>query len=119
MTEKISHKIPKTAVLDVAKRVIDIEASALTALKSKLGDSFIEAVELILATEGKVVITGMGKSGLICQKIASTFASTGTSAFFLHPAEGAHGDLGVLSKDDILIAVSNSGESEEIVTTLP
>jgi len=74
---------------------------------------------LILATKGKVVVCGMGKSGIICQKIASTLASTGTSAFFLHPAEGVHGDLGVLMKNDILLAVSNSGETEELIRIIP
>jgi arabinose-5-phosphate isomerase len=109
----------KDVTLDSARRVLNIEADAVRALLDRLDESFTKAVETILEATGKVVVTGMGKSGLICQKIASTLASTGTSAFFLHPAEGAHGDLGVLMKNDILLAVSNSGETEEIITMVP
>ncbi|WP_320055843.1 KpsF/GutQ family sugar-phosphate isomerase [Desulfuromonas thiophila] len=96
-----------------------IEAQAVLALQQRIGESFCRAVELLAACEGRVVITGMGKSGLICQKIAATMASTGTPAFFLHPAEGIHGDLGMLMKGDVVVAVSNSGETEEIVRILP
>lgn len=103
----------------IAKRVLELEAKSLSDLVSLIDDNFDKAVDLILNTKGKVVITGMGKSGLICQKIAATMASTGTPAFFLHPAEGVHGDLGVLGKEDILIAVSNSGETAEILEILP
>lgn len=105
--------------IQTAKRVLKIEADAITRLAKRLGSDFPQAIELILNMRGKVVITGMGKSGLICKKIAATFASTGTPAFFLHPAEGVHGDLGMLMKDDVVIAVSNSGETEEIVRILP
>ncbi len=104
---------------ELARRVFDIESKSVAALKDRVDGGFGKAVELMLATTGKVVVTGMGKSGLICQKIASTLASTGTAAFFLHPAEGAHGDLGVLMKNDILLAVSNSGETEEIIRMVP
>ncbi len=107
------------SVKDIARRVLEIEADSVRELVERVDESFERAVELILETTGKVVITGMGKSGIICQKIASTLASTGTSAIFLHPAEGAHGDLGVLMKNDIVIAVSNSGETEEIIMMLP
>ncbi len=106
-------------MIETAKRVLKIEAEAVLALADRLDDSFTRAVEMILAGQGRVVITGMGKSGLICQKIAATLASTGTPAFFLHPAEGIHGDLGMLMKGDIVIAVSNSGTTEEIVRILP
>ncbi|HHL39191.1 MAG TPA: KpsF/GutQ family sugar-phosphate isomerase [Deltaproteobacteria bacterium] len=102
-----------------AERVLDVEAEAVRGLKQRLDDGFVRAVELILEATGKVVVTGMGKSGHVCQKIAATLASTGTSAVFLHPAEGLHGDLGVLMKNDVVIAVSNSGETEEILGILP
>ncbi len=107
------------SIKDIARRVLDIEAESIRALVERVDSSFEHAVELILGTTGKVVVTGMGKSGIICQKIASTLASTGTSAIFLHPAEGAHGDLGVLMKNDTVIALSNSGETEEIIMMLP
>jgi len=102
-----------------AERVLDTEAAAIIELKGRLGAGFREAVEILLGVEGKVVVTGMGKSGIICQKIAATLASTGTPAFFLHPAEGIHGDLGMLMKSDVLLAVSNSGETDEVLTMLP
>ena len=106
-------------MIETAKRVLKIEAEAVMALADRLDGNFSQAVEMILACQGRVVITGMGKSGLICQKIAATMASTGTPALFLHPAEGIHGDLGMLMKGDIVIAVSNSGTTEEIVRILP
>ncbi|TAN63805.1 KpsF/GutQ family sugar-phosphate isomerase [bacterium] len=109
----------RTSALVTAKRVLDIEAQAVKALKSRLDGSFTAAVDMILSVGGKVVVSGMGKSGIICQKIASTLASTGTPAFFLHPAEGVHGDLGMIMKNDILIAVSNSGETEELIKIIP
>jgi len=96
-----------------------IEAEAILSLIERLNESFTRAVDMIMACKGKVVVTGMGKSGLIGQKIASTLAGTGTPAYFLHPAEGVHGDLGILQKRDILIVVSNSGETEEIKALLP
>ncbi len=106
-------------MIHVARRVLLIEAQALTDLAERVGEDFSQAVEMLLDCKGRVVITGMGKSGLICQKIASTMASTGTPAFFLHPAEGIHGDLGMLMKGDVVIAVSNSGETDELVRILP
>ena len=108
-----------TVILEEAKRVIRVEAEALVSLAESLDGEFEKAVNLILATPGRVVVTGMGKSGLICQKIASTMASTGTPAFFLHPAEGIHGDLGMIMKGDVVIAVSHSGETEEVLRILP
>ncbi len=106
-------------MIETAKRVLQIEAEAVLALQSRIDDTFVQAVEMLLACQGKVVVTGMGKSGLICQKIAATMASTGTPTFFLHPAEGIHGDLGMLSKGDVVIAVSFSGETEEVNRILP
>lgn len=106
-------------ILAEAKRVLAIESAAVAALAERLDDHFIRAVEMILACSGRVVVTGMGKSGLICQKMAATMASTGTPALFLHPAEGMHGDLGMLMRGDVVIAVSNSGETDEIVRILP
>lgn len=107
------------SVIEEAKRVLQVEANAVLALMDGIGANFEDAVEKMFECKGKVVITGMGKSGLVCQKIASTMASTGTPAFFLHPAEGVHGDLGMLAKGDVVIAVSNSGETEEVVRILP
>lgn len=109
----------KDSTISTAKRVLDIEARAVKALSAKLDGDFTKAVDMILAASGKVVVCGMGKSGIIGQKIASTLASTGTSAFFLHPAEGVHGDLGMLMKNDIFLAMSNSGETEELVKIIP
>ncbi|RLB68476.1 MAG: D-arabinose 5-phosphate isomerase [Deltaproteobacteria bacterium] len=106
-------------IIDAARKVIQIEADAVEALANRLDESFAKAIEMILACSGRVIVTGMGKSGLICQKIASTMASTGTPTIFLHPAEGVHGDLGMLMKGDVVIAVSNSGETEEITRILP
>ena len=105
--------------LEKAKDVLRTEANAVLALVDRINGDFGKAVEMIMVCKGRVVITGMGKSGLICQKIAATMASTGTPALFLHPAEGVHGDLGMLMKGDVVIAVSNSGETEEIARILP
>ncbi|PLX79050.1 MAG: D-arabinose 5-phosphate isomerase [Desulfuromonas sp.] len=102
-----------------AQEVLKAEAAAVIALVDRIDAQFIKAVQMILDCSGRVVVTGMGKSGLICQKVAATMASTGTPAFFLHPAEGVHGDLGMLMKGDVVIAVSNSGETEEITRILP
>lgn len=108
-----------TEILDAARKVIQIEAEAVEAMAARLDERFAKAVEMVLACTGRVVVTGMGKSGLICQKMAATMASTGTPTIFLHPAEGVHGDLGMLMKGDVVIAVSNSGETEEITRILP
>jgi arabinose-5-phosphate isomerase len=105
--------------LDAGRRVLDIEARAVQALVQRLDGGFSEAVDLLYDCKGKVVVSGMGKSGLIGQKIAATMASTGTPSFFLHPAEGLHGDLGMVARGDVLIAISNSGETQEILQLLP
>ena len=102
-----------------AKQVLQTEAKAIEQLLERIDEQFVRAVELLLACEGKVVVTGVGKSGIIGQKIASTLASTGTPAFFLHPTEGIHGDLGMLEKKDIVVAISNSGETDELSQILP
>ena len=101
------------------RRVLKIEARAVQTLVDRLDAQFARAVDLLLRCKGKVVVSGMGKSGLVGQKIAATMASTGTPAFFLHPAEGIHGDLGMLGRTDVLIAISNSGETQEILQLLP
>ncbi len=101
------------------KRVLRIEADAVAALIERVDEQFEQAVEMILSCTGRVVVTGMGKSGLIGKKISATLASTGTPALFLHPAEGIHGDLGMVTRGDIVIALSNSGETEEISRMLP
>jgi arabinose-5-phosphate isomerase len=106
-------------MIETGKHVLKVEAEAILALLDRIDDRFVRAVEMILSCKGRLVITGMGKSGLICQKVAATMASTGTPALFLHPAEGIHGDLGMLMKGDVVMAVSNSGETEEITRILP
>ncbi|BAN34409.1 arabinose-5-phosphate isomerase [Sulfuricella denitrificans skB26] len=114
-TETISNR----NALDLARQVLSIEAKAVEALIGRLDDKFTSALELILHCQGRVVVSGMGKSGHIARKIASTMASTGTPAFFVHPGEASHGDLGMITADDVLIALSNSGESPELLTILP
>jgi arabinose-5-phosphate isomerase len=106
-------------MIEQAKRVLRIEADAIAALIDRIDDRFERAVEMILNCKGRVVVTGMGKSGLIGKKIAATLASTGTPALFLHPAEGIHGDLGMVMRGDTVIALSNSGETEELSRMLP
>lgn len=113
MTNKQDHYIAS------AKRVIDIEARAITHLAQRLDDSFIDACNMLYNCSGKVVVCGMGKSGHVGNKIAATLASTGTPAFFMHPGEANHGDLGMLSKNDVLLAISNSGETSELINLLP
>jgi arabinose-5-phosphate isomerase len=108
-----------TERLRSAARVLDVEAAALQALRARLDDGFARAIELLLGCTGKVVVSGVGKSGIVCRKIAATLASTGTPAFFLHAGEGSHGDVGTLVRGDVLIAVSNSGETEEVLRVLP
>jgi arabinose-5-phosphate isomerase len=107
------------STLSEGKRVLAIEANAVNSLIARLDDRFAKAVDLLFECKGKTVVSGMGKSGLVGQKIAATLASTGTPAFFLHPAEGIHGDLGMLGRRDVLIAISNSGETQEILQLLP
>src|SRR5215211_1276114 len=104
--------------LELARKVLRIEAAAILALVDRINGDFERAVQLLFECRGRVIVTGMGKSGLICRKIAATFSSTGTPAFFLHPAEAIHGDLGVLQADDVILAVSHSGETEELLRLL-
>ncbi len=104
---------------DTARKVLEIEAEAIRALIPRLDESFDRAVATLLACAGRVVVTGMGKSGIIAQKISATLASTGTPSLFLHPAEAIHGDLGRIVKGDVLLAVSNSGDTEEILALVP
>ena len=106
-------------LLALAANVLDIEARAVDALKERLNDEFVAACDLCMETPGRVVVTGMGKSGHVSNKIAATLASTGTPAFFMHPAEASHGDLGMITSQDLLIAISYSGETDEVVTILP
>ncbi|MDA8523361.1 KpsF/GutQ family sugar-phosphate isomerase [Acidovorax sp. NCPPB 4044] len=105
--------------LRLARETFDIEAAALAGLAARVGDAFAEAVRRILDTSGRVVVMGMGKSGHVGRKIAATLASTGTPAFFVHPAEAAHGDLGMVTPGDLVLAISNSGESGELTVLLP
>ena len=106
-------------LLQLARDTLDIEAAALQGLKSRLDERFVRAVEMMLQVKGRVVVTGMGKSGHIGRKIAATLASTGTPAMFVHPAEASHGDLGMIKVVDVVLAISNSGESDELVAILP
>ncbi|WP_184040391.1 KpsF/GutQ family sugar-phosphate isomerase [Chitinivorax tropicus] len=106
------------SVLTLARNVLDIEADAIRAMSGRLNGQFAHAIDLMLACKGRVVVSGMGKSGHIGRKIAATLASTGTPAFFMHPGEAAHGDLGMITAQDVVLALSNSGESEELVALL-
>ena len=104
---------------DIARRVLTTEASALTELRDRIDESFDAAVRMLDGCRGKVVVSGMGKSGLVAKKIAATFASTGTPAFFVHPAEGVHGDLGMITRNDVCVMISYSGETGETLAMLP
>ncbi|WP_273525902.1 KpsF/GutQ family sugar-phosphate isomerase [Pseudomonas sp.] len=106
-------------LIDTAQRTIQLETEAVEQLRSRIDERFVHACELILACKGRVVVVGMGKSGHIGRKIAATLASTGTPAFFVHPAEASHGDMGMITRDDVVLALSNSGTTSEIVTLLP
>ena len=114
-----SKKTIAMPTLELAREVLEIEADAVRALASRLDERFLDAVGLILACQGRVVVTGVGKSGHIARKIASTLASTGTPAFFLHAAEASHGDLGMITRDDVVLALSNSGKTDELLTIIP
>ena len=115
----MSNEENKFDYINIAKRVLDIESSAISELKSNLGKSFTDACELCINCKGKIIVMGLGKSGHIADKIAATFASTGTPAFFIHPSEAIHGDLGMIDKEDIVLVLSNSGETEEIISLIP
>jgi arabinose-5-phosphate isomerase len=105
--------------LERAARILRLEAEGILALVPRLGAPFLRAVELLGGCRGRVILTGMGKSGLVARKIAATLASTGTPAYFLHPAEGVHGDIGLVARDDVVLALSNSGETDELLAILP
>ena len=115
----MADTLTKDELLALAAEVIDIEARAVETLKARLNEDFAAAVQLCIDTPGRVVVTGMGKSGHVSNKIAATLASTGTPAFFMHPAEASHGDLGMITSHDTLLAISYSGETAEVVTILP
>ena len=106
-------------ILDLARRTLAVEAEALNNMATLLGEEFISAVNSILECRGKLIITGMGKSGLVGRKIAATLASTGTPSFFLHPGEACHGDLGMISSNDVVLALSHSGETDEVLKIVP
>lgn len=106
-------------ILTQAKEVFEIEAESIQKLSKRIGEEFVQAVETILNSSGRVIVTGMGKSGHVGKKISATLASTGTPAYFLHPAEGIHGDLGMVTKEDVVLAISNSGATPEILNILP
>lgn len=105
--------------LQLGRQTLEIEAAAVDALKGRINGDFARAVELILSSQGRVIVSGMGKSGHVARKIAATMASTGTPAYFVHPGEASHGDLGMITRQDVLLALSNSGESEELLNILP
>ncbi len=109
----------KERIISLAQETIHIEAEALLKIEQSIGDEFVSAVEAILHCTGKLILTGMGKSGLIARKISATIASTGTPSFFLHPAEAFHGDLGMISSEDVILAMSYSGESDEVLKIIP
>jgi arabinose-5-phosphate isomerase len=114
-----SKKAVSTSALELARKVLTIEADAVSSLIPRLDERFLDALGLILACRGRVVVSGVGKSGHIARKIASTLASTGTPAFFVHAAEAGHGDLGMITRDDVVLALSNSGQSDELLTIIP
>ena len=104
---------------ELANEVLDIEANSILRLKSNIGENFEKAIDILYNCKGRVIVTGMGKSGLIGKKIAATMSSTGTPSYFLHPAESTHGDSGVITREDVIIAISNSGETQELMNLLP
>ena len=104
---------------ELAKEVLTIEANSILRLIDGIGENFDQAVEILYNCKGRVIVTGMGKSGLIGKKIAATMSSTGTPSYFLHPAESTHGDSGIITRDDVVIAISNSGETQELMNLLP
>jgi arabinose-5-phosphate isomerase len=114
-----ANKLDANLLKRSARNVIETESRAIFAMSERIDGAFIAACELIVACTGRIVVTGMGKSGHIARKIAATFASTGTPAFFMHPAEASHGDLGMITPDDVVIALSNSGETDELLMILP
>jgi arabinose-5-phosphate isomerase len=117
--KSLEKALSKQNILETAKQVLDIEANSIINLNRRLDKSFESAIEILCNCRGRVIVTGMGKSGIIGRKIASTFSSTGTPSLFLHPAESTHGDSGVLTREDVVIAISNSGETIELLQLLP
>ena len=113
------HSTDPAALVASGRRVFEIEREALASVADRLGDAFSQACQLVLASRGRVVATGMGKSGHVARKIAATLASTGTPAFYVHPGEAGHGDLGMITEDDVVLALSYSGESDEVLMLLP
>ena len=111
--------IQKSTLKELAKEVFQIESDSILRLKDRLNENLEEAVSTIINTKGRVIVTGMGKSGLIGRKIAATLSSTGTPSYFLHPAESTHGDSGIITREDVVIAISNSGETLELLNLLP
>ena len=107
------------SINDLAKEVLMIEANSIIKLTQRIGTDFDKAVEILYNCKGRVIVTGMGKSGLIGKKIAATLSSTGTPSYFLHPAESTHGDSGIITREDVVIAISNSGETQELMNLLP
>lgn len=115
----MDSRVERARILGLAERVLRLEAESVLALVPRLDDRFVDAVGLLHRCRGRVIVTGMGKSGLIGRKIAATLASTGTPAYFLHPAEGVHGDIGMVAREDVVLALSNSGETDEMLAVLP
>ena len=115
----IEHAHTNDLTLNLARTVLKHEAQALTDLADRLGQKFLDAVQCLLNCKGRVVVSGVGKSGHIGRKIAATLASTGTPSFFVHAGEAAHGDLGMITRNDVLIAISNSGTTNELLTIVP
>jgi arabinose-5-phosphate isomerase len=109
----------RARLLTLAERVLRVEAESIWALARRLDERFVQAIEVMQGCLGRVIVTGMGKSGLVGRKIAATLASTGTPAYFLHPAEGVHGDIGMVARGDVVLALSNSGETDEVLAVLP
>lgn len=107
------------SITDLAKEVLEIEAHSILKLKNSINENFSKAIDILYSCKGRVIVTGMGKSGIIGKKIAATLSSTGTPSYFLHPAESTHGDSGIIARDDVIIAISNSGETKELLNLLP
>ena len=119
VSPQLPHPADPTALVASGRRVFEIERDALAAVADRLGEAFSQACQLVLASKGRVVATGMGKSGHVARKIAATLASTGTPAFYVHPGEAGHGDLGMITEADVVLALSYSGESDELLMLLP
>ena len=116
---QIAQSLAPEHILALGRQTLAIESAAVAALESRLDESFVAAVRLILGSSGRLIVSGMGKSGHVARKIAATMSSTGTPAYFVHPAEASHGDLGMITREDVLLALSNSGESEELLRIVP